>query len=278
MASDGHGRLAVAWCLTDLGVCGKRHDGTTDDTPRALVVSNDGGVTWTNVTQLAALSYVAGFDGGDVVVGTRTTGSDVAYTGYPSGRTVQAPSPQLDFGDLAVERVTQDSAGSVGNDSSSIYSVSGGDGLQRYLAFVAGNLSINAAISPSLALGNAERNSKAMLNDPPTDLGGLDRLPVIVNLDAHTLSPIAGLVPPEPNAFVSPLALHTGPFWRVDNAGDCLNVRERAEIGAPVIACYADNVLLGDRGQKTVSGGTTWLAVTTPAGIDGWASSEFLAR
>jgi len=68
-----------------------------------------------------------------------------------------------------------------------------------------------------------------------------------------------------------------GPFVRVTGAGDCLNVREQPSTTAPVIACYADNVLLRNLNTEQVAGGITWWKVRTPSGRDGWASKEFLA-
>lgn len=67
------------------------------------------------------------------------------------------------------------------------------------------------------------------------------------------------------------------PFYRVTGAGDCLNVRESPSLSARVLACIADDVLLG--GVETPdqsNGGVTWRQVHTPGGQLGWASAEFL--
>ena len=71
-------------------------------------------------------------------------------------------------------------------------------------------------------------------------------------------------------------AYEAGPFLRVTGAGDCLNVREQPSTTAPVVQCFADNVLLKDLNQEQPAGGITWLKVQTPTGKEGWASAEFL--
>jgi hypothetical protein len=71
-------------------------------------------------------------------------------------------------------------------------------------------------------------------------------------------------------------SLVEGPFLRVDAGGDCLNIRSTVGLGAPVLTCAADGVLLGDREDTWERDGVTWLAVRTPDGRSGWASSEYL--
>ncbi len=284
VALDGAGRFAVTWCLTDHGYCGKQQDSSVDDTPRALVLSNDGGVTWNVVTQLPPGGFVAGFEDGEIVVGSPPNGtSDIKYALYPSGRSASPPElfyPAIQVGDKTVRVEFEEPGHPLGNPGSSpMYGVSvGGQAPSEYSSFIAGNLQLRAGISATMLLGSAERNPKAMLIKPPTELGGFERLPVIVNLEAHTISPIAGLKPKNEFGFITPLALKVGKFVQVTNAGDCLNVRERPDTSAPVIACFADNVLLGDRGETTEAGGVAWVAVSTPDGAEGWAAEEFLER
>lgn len=59
---------------------------------------------------------------------------------------------------------------------------------------------------------------------------------------------------------------------------DCLNVRQDPSATATTRGCFKGGVLLADRGQTTVAGGITWVAVTTPLSDSGWASTEFLER
>jgi hypothetical protein len=70
----------------------------------------------------------------------------------------------------------------------------------------------------------------------------------------------------------------TGPVFRVVSGSDCLNVRQDPSVTATTRGCFKDGVLLADRGQSTVSGAITWVAVSTPSGGPGWASTEFLER
>jgi hypothetical protein len=69
-----------------------------------------------------------------------------------------------------------------------------------------------------------------------------------------------------------------GPVLRVVTGSDCLNVRQNPSATATTRGCFKDGVLLADRGQTTVADGATWVAVTTPLGDPGWASSDFLER
>jgi hypothetical protein len=74
------------------------------------------------------------------------------------------------------------------------------------------------------------------------------------------------------HAFVS--GAMVGSFVRVDAGGDCLNVRETASTGAKSLGCFKDGVLLPLVDEGSTGG---WYHVTTPAGVAGWASAEFLA-
>jgi hypothetical protein len=49
-------------------------------------------------------------------------------------------------------------------------------------------------------------------------------------------------------------------------------------MAAPVLACAADGVLLRDTSETREADGATWRRVVTPAGVEGWASSQFLER
>ena len=69
-----------------------------------------------------------------------------------------------------------------------------------------------------------------------------------------------------------------GTFFRVTDAGTCLNVRAEPTTTAEVLGCFADNVLLGDLAESDVDGDITWRQVRTPGGEIGWASAEFLAE
>jgi len=71
-------------------------------------------------------------------------------------------------------------------------------------------------------------------------------------------------------------AVQLGPFARVVDTGSCLRVRAEPSLTGAVIDCMADGVLLRDGEETRDSGGATWLRVTTPAGIQGWASTAFL--
>jgi hypothetical protein len=100
--------------------------------------------------------------------------------------------------------------------------------------------------------------------------------PTLIDFDTATAYPIAEFR--EHYIATIPILAYEGPFLRVNAPGDCLNIRTTAGVNAAVLECAADGVLLGDREDTWDRDGLTWLAVRTPSGDAGWASSEFLAR
>jgi hypothetical protein len=49
-------------------------------------------------------------------------------------------------------------------------------------------------------------------------------------------------------------------------------------VAADALTCAADGVLLRDTADTREVDGVTWRRVATPAGVEGWASEEFLNR
>ncbi len=72
--------------------------------------------------------------------------------------------------------------------------------------------------------------------------------------------------------------VQVGPFARVVDTGDCLNVRFEPTSTSQILNCAADGVLLRDMNETREGSGSEWLRVATPAGIAGWASTAFLER
>jgi hypothetical protein len=62
----------------------------------------------------------------------------------------------------------------------------------------------------------------------------------------------------------------------VNTEGDCLNIRAQPGPAGQVLACEAEGVMLGDLLEWVLLEGVMWRRVVTPAGIEGWASTEFL--
>jgi hypothetical protein len=68
-------------------------------------------------------------------------------------------------------------------------------------------------------------------------------------------------------------------FARVVNTeGTCLNIRAEPGPAGQVLACEAEGVMLEDLLEGVYLGGITWERVRTPAGIEGWASEQYLER
>jgi len=107
----------------------------------------------------------------------------------------------------------------------------------------------------------------------------MDFLPAIFDLEAGVAHPLDGPFQQPPlfgRNYVR--AVLRGPFARVVDTGSCLNVRAEPSMAADVLACAADSVLLRDTAQTREVDGATWARVVTPAGVEGWASTQYLER
>jgi DNA-binding CsgD family transcriptional regulator len=278
------GRFAAVWCAIGERGCGKTHSEVPDTTPRILVVSTDGGVSWRvyDDSPMPLSASPLGFAGDQVILAVPDGNGGAGYYEYPSGKRLPAAPDQQTPAPAGVTvrlEYTQDLA----NEASTLIGVSHGTAApDAYYSFPGGRLFIGVAISESVLLGLAERNPKAMLLDPPRELEGFARAAVLVDLTARTVRPVEGLESASGDGgVVSPFRFDVlPPALVVAGAGDCLNVRETPGRAAGVTGCFADGVLLLRReGVEPVEAdGVRWLPVRTPGGRDGWASAEFLAE
>jgi hypothetical protein len=104
-------------------------------------------------------------------------------------------------------------------------------------------------------------------------------IPMLIDLRNREKRPIApflnGVIPRSRNLAT---AIQQGPFARVINTeGTCLNIRAEPGSGA-ALDCAAEGVLLRDLREFADVAGVTWLRVATPAGLEGWASTQYLER
>lgn len=277
MISDGNGRWAASWCLTDAGTCGKRHDGTPDTTPRALVISEDGGISGRQVATLGTFVTPIAFRGDEVVVSERVSDDQTVLTSYPSGARLDPD----DLGSIYAvplpggATLTHDflqPAPDLANDTTTVLTIAAPSGARDLVAFLGGHLRIDAVISDTMVLGWAIRNSKA-LDRPDSEVNGQA---VLVDLDARTVAPIAHLTGFTEMDFVTPVGFAHGPFLKVTGSDTCLYVRREPGTNAEPIGCFADLVLLADRQERQQRDGMEWAAVRTPRGEDGWAAVDYL--
>lgn len=155
--SDGDGRLAVLWCE---GVCGKRHDGTADVTPRSLLLSEDGGVSWRKVSRgPSSPAAILGFVGDQIL-----TAADGVYVLYPSSEQVPTSAADNYRGSTRTAAATVSQLGDIqpplANDGSSVLAASSaGSAPAAYYAFPGGRLTPTALLSPSSSASQSgERN------------------------------------------------------------------------------------------------------------------------
>ena len=64
----------------------------------------------------------------------------------------------------------------------------------------------------------------------------------------------------------------------VNTDGTCLNIRREPGSAGQVLACEAEGVMLEDLLAGVFLEDITWARVRTPAGIEGWASTQYLER
>jgi hypothetical protein len=55
-----------------------------------------------------------------------------------------------------------------------------------------------------------------------------------------------------------------------------VNVREAPSLSSRVLTCLADDVLVGNRGQRQTADGLDWILVRTPGNQSGWMSVQYL--
>jgi hypothetical protein len=136
-------------------------------------------------------------------------------------------------------------------------------------------LRFGAWMSPNVFLGSMNPPWEVV---PHMTAKITNHTPVLFDISTGEVTPV--VFPFYPGGYALPIgapivfAAAPGPFARVVNTHSCLNIRAAPSATAAVRACAADSVLLTDLGE-TRDG---WARVRTPAGVEGWASEEFLAR
>lgn len=299
------GAVGVAVCTQ--GYCGGVGEPSAD-ARAAAYLSTDGGVTFKKLGELPRGSFVNGIVGEEVLV-TRY-GLGTTHTLFPSGKVVKPPvepsypvqiaggivwqSPEGAIYDSAGKLLSPSQTYGMNNASSPIVSATSGESWktwmkqpasqqdpgQQYVGVFQGSTLVDAYHWEGRDLRAVTRfaDTQVLGNYYPQQSGFGDFPAVIIDLQTGTISPISELSAAVTKGQPFVLSVATGPFVRVANAGDCLNVRESASTDAKVLGCFKDGVLLKDRAKTEQSGGINWMAVATPDGREGWASSEFLAK
>jgi hypothetical protein len=134
-------------------------------------------------------------------------------------------------------------------------------------------------LEPGLFFGNAEPRGENFQNILPADSYG--SIPLLLDINGHSVHPLQlpYSEPDFPKGRNLIAAVQRGPFARVVNTeGDCLNVRAEPGSAGQPLDCAAESVLLRALSQAAEAEGGTWLRVATPAGVEGWASAQYLER
>ena len=102
-------------------------------------------------------------------------------------------------------------------------------------------------------------------------------VPVLVDLKKAIINPLRPFSDPGSFRSRDTVAIQRGPFSRVVNTDDtCLNIRIEPYTWGQSLDCAAEGVLL--RISVDAQTDAMFLRVATPAGIEGWASTQYLER
>jgi hypothetical protein len=282
------------------------------DAQSTLYRSTDGGVTWEELGVLDGKRYVVAITKEGLVV--RAWGQETEwkpkYELFTSGESVEPPPEAgkelpltLPDGELAWP--TEDGR-LLRSDGSQILTVSQGETVRDHVQHIVPDASgerlavgslkligvfshdgrpislfslmngaVGAWLSDTLVVGKAYVPGELL----PTPEQGFVVLPTIFDLESGEAHPILHpfLDQPLRHSYIV-RAVQRGPFARVVNTGGCLNVRQDPGATAATLACAADGVLLRDTGETREVDGGVWVRVVTPAGVEGWASAQYLER
>jgi len=289
----------------------------TADAQTTLYHSLDGGVTWSEFDVLDGSSRIVAITQDGVLLWSHSEEQpQPKYRLFPSGEPVQPPPGaseawphSLPSGELAWE--TEDgrllrsdgsevlapgekaSVADIAADANSErfavtwwtealsqyrFGIFSPDGTPVSAYSLSGYARVGGWLSDTLVAGNVYVPWGLL---PTLEPGGyaINFVPAILDLATGEAHPLAGAFhePPLFGRNYIQAVLH-GPFARVVNTGSCLNVRAEPGMSAAVLACAADGVLLRDTGEARQADGAIWQRVVTPAGVEGWASTQYLER
>lgn len=219
------------------------YEGYPKDVRTQLLVSHDGGVTWSKESELDGEWWVRVASGGSALA--------VNFAG---------PAPQWKQLPANIDAVAPSEVGLFAN-----------------LHLPAGfDPRVQLDASRLIATVEYERPGTCTAGGMTA---GAD--PAVIDLDAGTYAFIHDPFydPACSHGTQRVISLQRAPFARVKTGSDCLNVRETPAQASLSLGCFKDGVLLRVRGQaEQTAEGITWVAVETPDGRSGWASGEFLER
>lgn len=108
-----------------------------------------------------------------------------------------------------------------------------------------------------------------LFNSTLDDVG---RLPAVMDLSTGEAAPI-DIGPGRELGRGWVVSYQQGPFAMINaGAGDCLNVRQDPQSGALTLGCLAHGMLV----QRISPAQDGWMRIRTPAGTEGWASTQYL--
>ncbi len=309
--------IAVGVCVVPACSSGGLN-GWNADAEAIILHSTDGGITWNEITRGGpALNVVAVVDDRVLTVNYLEPLSAVEYTLFPGNELVEPPAgdsgyPPFSLGDELLWRAPDGSlyltdgstflegpsnprelvsVGGVGKGALLIDwgPGAGGEFFNRIMMYEIDDEPLSAktlfsdeytTLGPWFPKDDLAVISVAIR--PPPEYYGLP-IPALLDTSTGEYRLITEeFVPNErpyfPYGRARIRAVQIGPFARVVDTGSCLNVRAEPSLAAQALDCMADGVLLRDFGEMSEADGVTWVRVSTPAGVEGWASAKYLER
>lgn len=295
------GRVAVLLCLK--GYCGGYGE-AQPDSEATLVLSSDGGTSWSDPVDVPVGWIPVAFTGDQLVVfrDTMRTAGQSEYELYPSGKPLTVPlgaSPQqLATGELVFldgqNGVVYDASGAVVFESPNSPRLQGTSALVQagslnwaiwfeesnsFVGEVAGSAMTRIFRAPNLTVVPYWPIASGVVagrldSDSP---GSGARTPVIFDLNNGRFHELTGVGTVAANSWFVAVGAWHGNFARaMPGAGECLNVRETPALSGMMVTCVPDGVLLRLSGNEQSTDGISWFEVKTARGDQGWASSDFL--
>ncbi len=293
VSADGQ-RLAVGVCT--IGYCGGLGE-ATPDAEVTLRYSSDGGITWSELGKLAPDESLLDVNDG-IIVGKAEPHGFVLFT-YPAGEAIAAPvgavssvplrSPdgllwatsdgqllKLDGAPIlrplrgSHQIVAYQPLGDTQNTGALSWMSAKNEVYELYVGkLVDGALTtaFSAPVSGVQIGGSIGSDIVLATVDPPPNGGNPvpGRALALVDLDTGEVRIISDPFEAGRNWVEATFA---GPFARIVNTGDCLNIRESPTVDAHAIACLPDGVLLKVLGPSE----NGRLYVQMPDGATGWAA------
>ena len=301
-------RIAVSVCVR--GDCFEHNLIASASTEDVVLLSSDGGASWTELGPVPEQSFISGFEGDEVAFAPLGLSSDglprlvllpsrEVITGPPGTQ----PSPDgsrshtwrrgedgalLDRSGTVIQVAPRipgshvDPSGSILSRLNGIWTAYPFGGTPLFFLL---ELKATGAVARAVRIGGigdiaavARLNVDTLVMNRYFPPGGGIGDTALLSLATGEYRTISGLRRPQ-DRDAYPLTASTGPIARIKAPGSCLNIREQPVTSSASLGCFADGVLLRLNGAAQAIDGRDWYPVQAPGSeANGYAAAEFLER